>query len=204
MHDQNCAETDAVGAIQAAIGRHATYALAKAWRDLSPDERLTAVALAVRDQMVERYLETEARYARQDPKRLYYLSMEFLLGPSLRNNLSNLQIREVYKQALGNLGADLDAIEESEIDAALGNGGLGRLAACFLESLATLGMPGYGYGINYEYGLFKQEIDDGVAYPRAADNISRPLVSRLKGLHQPVVRSRIRFSAPRSPLLACL
>ncbi len=161
MHDQNRAETDAVGAIQAAIGRHATYALAKAWRDLSPDERLTAVALAVRDQMVERYLETEARYARQDPKRLYYLSMEFLLGPSLRNNLSNLQIREVYKQALGNLGADLDAIEESEIDAALGNGGLGRLAACFLESLATLGMPGYGYGINYEYGLFKQEIDDG-------------------------------------------
>ena len=70
-------------------------------------------------------------------------------------------MREVYRQALHNLGADLDAVEESEVDAALGNGGLGRLAACFLESLATLGMPGYGYGINYEYGLFKQEIDDG-------------------------------------------
>jgi starch phosphorylase len=161
MRDQNRAETDAVGAIQAAICRHATYSLAKAWRDLSPGDLFTAVALAVRDQMVERYLETAARYARQDPKRLYYLSIEFLLGQSLRNNLSNLRVRELYRQALHNLGADLDAVEESEADAALGNGGLGRLAACFLDSLATLGMPGYGYGINYEYGLFKQEIDDG-------------------------------------------
>jgi glycogen phosphorylase len=161
MRDQNRAETDAVGAVQAAVCRHVTYSLAKAWRDLSPSELFTAVALAVRDQMVERYLETEACYARQDPKRLYYLSIEFLLGPSLRNNLSNLQMREVYRQALRHLGADLDAVEESEVDAALGNGGLGRLAACVLDSLATLGMPGYGYGINYEYGLFKQEIDNG-------------------------------------------
>ena len=161
MRDQNSAETDAVGAIQAAMCRHATYSLAKAWGDLSPGDLFTAVALTVRDQMVERYLETAARYARQDPKRLYYLSIEFLLGQSLRNNLSNLQMREVYRQALRHLGADLEAVEESEVDAALGNGGLGRLAACFLESLATLGMPGYGYGINYEYGLFKQEIDDG-------------------------------------------
>jgi starch phosphorylase len=161
MRHQNSAETDAVGAIQSAICRHATYSLAKAWRDLSPDELFTAVALAVRDQMVERHLETAACYARQDPKRLYYLSIEFLLGQSLRNNLSNLQMREVYRQALRHLGADLEALEESEADAALGNGGLGRLAACVLESLATLGMPGYGYGINYEYGLFKQEIDNG-------------------------------------------
>jgi glycogen phosphorylase len=161
MRDQNSAETDAVGAIQAAMCRHATYSLAKAWGNLSPGDLFTAVALTVRDQMAERYLETAARYARQDPKWLYYLSIEFLLGQSLRNNLSNLQMREVYQQALRNLGIDLDAVEESEVDAALGNGGLGRLAACFLESLATLGMPGYGYGINYEYGLFKQEIDDG-------------------------------------------
>src|ERR1019366_6963936 len=83
------------------------------------------------------------------------------IGRSLRNNLHNLEIREECRQALSNLGADLDAVEESEPDAALGNGGLGRLAACFLDSLATLGMPGYGYGINYEYGLFKQEIDNG-------------------------------------------
>ena len=152
MRDQNRAETDAVGAI--GMCRHATYSLAKAWRDLSPGDLFTAVALAVRDQMVERYLETAARYAHQDPKRLYYLSIEFLLGQSLRNNLSNL-MREVYRQAPAQSGADLDAVEESEPDAALGNGGLGRLAACFLDSLATLGMPGYGYGINYEYGLFR-------------------------------------------------
>ncbi len=106
-------------------------------------------------------LETEERYRQQDPKRLYYLSIEFLIGQSLGNNLHNLGIRELYRQALSNLGADLEEVEESEADAALGNGGLGRLAACFLDSLATLGMPGYGYGINYEYGLFKQEIDNG-------------------------------------------
>ena len=106
-------------------------------------------------------LETEERYRREDPKRLNYLSIEFLLGQSLGNHLHNLGIRELYRRALGNLGANLEAMEESEQDAALGNGGLGRLAACFLDSLATLGMPAYGYGINYEYGLFKQEIDNG-------------------------------------------
>ena len=99
--------------------------------------------------------------SQQDPKCLAYLSIEFLLGQSLGNNLINLGMREPYRQALQNLGADLAEIEESEDDAALGNGGLGRLAACFLDSLATLGMPGYGYGIHYEYGLFKQEIDNG-------------------------------------------
>ena len=83
------------------------------------------------------------------------------MGQSLGNNLHNLGIRDLYRHALGNLGADLDAVEDSESDAALGNGGLGRLAACFLDSLATLGMSACGYGINYEYGLFKQEIDDG-------------------------------------------
>ncbi len=111
--------------------------------------------------MVNRMLETEERYQRSDAKRLYYLSIEFLIGQSLDNNLLNLGIRESCQEALRNLGADLDDVEESEPDAALGNGGLGRLAACFLDSLATLGMPGFGYGIDYEYGLFKQEIDDG-------------------------------------------
>ena len=106
-------------------------------------------------------LETEERYRQRDPKRLYYLSIEFLIGQSLGNNLLNLGIRESCREALSNLGADLDEVEETEPDPALGNGGLGRLAACFLDSLATFGMPGYGYGINYEYGLFKQEIDNG-------------------------------------------
>jgi glycogen phosphorylase len=155
------APADSVGELQESIQRHARYSLGQNWRDLSLAERFNAVALAVRDRMVDRMLETEDRYRRQDSKRLYYLSIEFLIGRSLANNLCNLGMRECCRKALKNLGSDLDELEESEPDAALGNGGLGRLAACFLDSLATLGMPGYGYGINYEYGLFKQEIDNG-------------------------------------------
>ncbi|MGA2881093.1 MAG: glycogen/starch/alpha-glucan phosphorylase [Bryobacteraceae bacterium] len=147
--------------IEESIRRHVTYSLGKAWGDLSGTDLFNAVALSVRDRLVERMLETEERYQREDPKRINYLSIEFLMGQSLGNHLHNLGIRDLYRHALGNLGADLDAVEDSEPDAALGNGGLGRLAACFLDSLATLGMPACGYGINYEYGLFKQEIDDG-------------------------------------------
>ncbi len=150
-----------VAALEESIQRHALYSLGKAWCDLSSRDRFAAVALAVRDRMLDLSLETEERYRQRDSKRLYYLSIEFLIGQSLANNLYNLGLREACRRALSNLGADLDQIEASEPDAALGNGGLGRLAACFLDSLATLGMPGYGYGINYEYGLFKQEIDDG-------------------------------------------
>jgi glycogen phosphorylase len=148
-------------ALQQSIERHARYSLGKAWSDLSSRDRFAAVALTVRDRLLDLQLETEDRYRQKDAKRLHYLSIEFLIGRSLGSNLHNLEIRESCRQALSNLGADLDEVEESEPDAALGNGGLGRLAACFLDSLATLGMPGYGYGINYEYGLFKQEIDDG-------------------------------------------
>lgn len=147
--------------LEESIQRHARYSLGKAWRELSLRDRFAAVALTVRDRMLDLHLETEDRYRRQDAKRLYYLSIEFLIGQSLGNNLRNLGMRESCQKALCNLGVDLEQLEESEPDAALGNGGLGRLAACFLDSLATLGMPGYGYGINYEYGLFKQEIDDG-------------------------------------------
>jgi starch phosphorylase len=152
---------NSAAAIQESICRHAKYSLSKAWSDLSPADLFTAVALSVRDELVDRFLATQERYQRSDPKRLYYLSIEFLIGQSLGSNLYSLGMREVYRQALRNLGADLESIERSETDAALGNGGLGRLAACFLDSLATLGMPGYGYGINYEYGLFKQEINNG-------------------------------------------
>jgi starch phosphorylase len=161
MKDQKKAASDLIKAIEASIQRHAIYSLGKAWRDLSIRDLFVAVALSVRDQLVERRLETEDRYRQKDLKRLNYLSIEFLIGQSLGTNLQNLRSRELYQQALSNLGVDLEKIEQSEEDAALGNGGLGRLAACFLDSLATLGMPGYGYGINYEYGLFKQEIDNG-------------------------------------------
>jgi starch phosphorylase len=153
--------TSSVSAIQDSICRHAKYSLGQAWSELSPVELFNAVALSVRDHLVDRFLSTQQRKQQSDPKRLYYLSIEFLIGQSLASNLYNLGMRESYRQALHNLGADLETVERSEADAALGNGGLGRLAACFLDSLATLGMPGYGYGINYEYGLFKQEINNG-------------------------------------------
>jgi len=143
------------------LRRHAIYSLGKAWDNLSTTDIFNAVALSVRDRLVERMLETEERYRRTDPKQINYLSIEFLMGQSLGNHLLNLGVRELYEEALGNLGVKLDAVEDGEQDAALGNGGLGRLAACFLDSMATLKMPACGYGINYEYGLFRQEIDNG-------------------------------------------
>ena len=147
--------------LQDLINYHIRYSLGKERRDLRPRDMFQAVALAVRDQLVDKMLETEQRYERADAKRLYYLSIEFLMGRSLGSNLHNLGIYDYCREMLLGMGVDLDEVEESEDDAALGNGGLGRLAACFLDSLATLGMPGYGVGINYEYGLFKQEMDDG-------------------------------------------
>jgi starch phosphorylase len=152
---------DSISALEDSICQHVRYSLGKECHKLSGHDLFLAAALAVRDRLVDKMLRTEERYQKADAKRLYYLSMEFLMGRSLGNNLSNLRILDNCQAALRKLEAELQEAEDSEADAALGNGGLGRLAACFLDSLATLDMPGYGYGINYEYGLFKQEIDDG-------------------------------------------
>jgi starch phosphorylase len=148
-------------AFRESIQRHARYSLAQPWDSLSTRQVFECVSLAVRDVMADRLLETERRYRQADAKRLYYLSIEYLPGRFLANNLHNLGLYDRCRETLAQMGVDLHAVEASERDAALGNGGLGRLAACFLDSLATLGMPGYGYGINYEYGLFRQEIDGG-------------------------------------------
>jgi len=152
---------DRIPDIQEAICRHAVYSLGKPWESLSLYDRFTAVALVVRDQLMNRLLETEEEYRSRDPKRVYYLSIEYLIGQSLGMNLRNLGMYDSCAQAINNLGARLQDIENAEPDAALGNGGLGRLAACFLDSFATLQIPACGYGINYEFGLFKQEIADG-------------------------------------------
>ena len=143
------------------IAKHARYGLGRPVAELSTQELFTAVALSVRARLIDGLFETDRRIRDRDPKTLNYLSIEYLLGRSLGVNLHNLGLRDTYRKALRRLGADLDTVEASEPDAALGNGGLGRLAACFLDSLATLDMPAWGYGINYEYGLFKQEIQDG-------------------------------------------
>jgi starch phosphorylase len=147
--------------------RHVTYSLGTTVEQLAPRERFLALALAARDRMIDALVETQQRYDQADCKRLYYLSMEFLIGRSLNNNLVNLGLFDDARRLLADLGLNLDEVEDSEVDAALGNGGLGRLAACFLDSLATLGLPGFGYGINYEYGLFKQEIRNGEQVERA-------------------------------------
>ena len=149
------------GSIANAVEHHLRYSLGRRLQAATPYEMFRALALAIRPRIVDGLIDTAARYDRHDAKRLYYLSMEFLIGRSLRNNLMNLGIYETCRDALSSLGADLEAVFAAEPDAALGNGGLGRLAACFLESLATLGMAAYGYGINYDYGLFRQEIDNG-------------------------------------------
>ena len=144
-----------------AILNHVQYTLVRPTSELKPIDYLKPVSLAIRDRIVDCMLETESRFRHNDAKRLYYLSMEFLMGRSLGDNISNLRIEELCRGVLAGLGVSLDEVLDSESDAGLGNGGLGRLAACFLESLATLGMPGYGYGIDYEFGLFKQEIVGG-------------------------------------------
>src|SRR5271167_3671672 len=147
--------------LRQAILRHVRYTLVRPMSELTPADYLKPVSLAIRDRIVDRMLETESRYRHKNSKKLYYLSMEWLMGRLLGNNLSNLRLEELCREVLASFGINLDDVMEGEIDAGLGNGGLGRLAACFLESMATLGMAGFGYGIDYEYGLFRQEIFNG-------------------------------------------
>ena len=120
-----------------------------------------AVAYALKEWIIEDWMDTQKTYEEKDPKILYYMSMEFLMGRALGNNLINMSMYGEVKEALEELGVDLNMVEDQEPDPALGNGGLGRLAACFLDSLATLGYAAYGCGIRYQYGMFKQKIKDG-------------------------------------------
>jgi starch phosphorylase len=143
------------------IERHVRYTLVRPMDHLTPAELLVPVSLAVRDLFVDQMQSTGERYRKAGAKHLYYLSMEFLMGRLLGDTVCNMRLNEVLDGVLSEFGVRLEQVLESEPDAGLGNGGLGRLAACFLESLATLDMPGYGYGIDYEYGMFRQEISNG-------------------------------------------
>ena len=129
--------------------------------DATPAQVFQAVAFAVKDVVIDQWIATHKEYEKQDAKTVYYLSMEFLMGRALGNNMINICAYQEIKEALDEMGFDLNLIEDQEPDAALGNGGLGRLAACFLDSLATLNYPAYGCGIRYRYGMFKQKIEDG-------------------------------------------
>ena len=133
----------------------------KELEEANPQEQYQAVSYAVKDTIVDNWIETQKKYDKEDPKIVYYMSMEFLMGRALGNNLINMTAYDEVKEALNELGIDLNFVEDQEPDPALGNGGLGRLAACFLDSLASLGYAAYGCGIRYRYGMFKQRIQDG-------------------------------------------
>ena len=140
---------------------HLLYSLAKDQYSATELDRYMSLALTVRDRLIERWISTQQRYYKKDAKRVYYLSAEFLMGRALANNLINLGLYDTARDAMKMLNLDLGDVLEQEVDAGLGNGGLGRLAACYLDSMATLDIPGYGYGIRYEFGMFDQDIKDG-------------------------------------------
>jgi starch phosphorylase len=156
------------------IKHHIRFSAAKRRAEMSRRDWYQVTALAVRDMLVERMVATRTRFERNGAKKLYYLSLEYLIGRSLESNLFNLGIIDVCREFLASNGIDLQLLFDEETDAGLGNGGLGRLAACFLDSLATLDLPGYAYGINYEFGLFRQRIRDGYQVERP-DNWRRDL-----------------------------
>jgi len=147
--------------IKHSLGHRLLYNIGKNLGAATNRDLFQSTAYVVRDRLIERWIETMRSYEHSGSKRVYYLSLEYLLGRALQNSLINMDINEECRQALYDLGVTLEAVEEMEPDAALGNGGLGRLAACFLDSMASLRLPGFGYGIRYEYGMFNQRIEAG-------------------------------------------
>ena len=150
-----------VASIAHSLANRMIYTVGKDTYSATERDWMHAAAYAVCDRLVQRWVETLRSYYESDVKRVYYLSLEFLIGRTLTNSLLNLNIIEEFKAALTELGLQFESLRELEFDAALGNGGLGRLAACFLDSMASLRLPGYGYGIRYEYGMFRQALENG-------------------------------------------
>jgi len=137
-------------------------------------DRWEAMAHALRDVIAQRWYRTERTYAAKNPKRVYYLSMEYLLGRSLDNNIINAQLDPLVREVVSRSQVDWKELTETEPDAGLGNGGLGRLAACFIDSMATLQIPGMGYGLRYEYGIFRQTFKDGWQHEYPDNWLHRP------------------------------
>lgn len=154
-------EVGNVTEVKKSFNRHLHYTLVKDRNVATLRDYYFALANTVKDSMVSRWIRTQQHYYEKDPKRVYYLSLEYYMGRSLQNTMINLGIQSECEEAMYQIGLDIEALEEMEEDAGLGNGGLGRLAACFLDSMATLGLAAYGYGIRYEYGIFAQKIRNG-------------------------------------------
>ncbi len=158
-----------------------------------------ALAFTIRDRLMLRWIRSQEAYYEADAKRVYYLSAEFLMGRATTNNILNVELDRVVPAAVSELGLDLDELLDTEPDAGLGNGGLGRLAACFLDSMAALALPACGYGIRYEFGIFEQEILDGfqVEHPTNGSNTAIP--GRLPGPNAPVrCTSAVRLPGTKS------
>jgi len=150
-----------VATVKKTFNRHLHFTLVKDRNVSTPRDYYFALAYTVRDHLTSRWIRTQQHYYDKDPKRVYYLSLEYYIGRSLTNTMVNLGIQSEVDEALYQLGLDIEDLEELEQDAGLGNGGLGRLAACFLDSMATLGLAAYGYGLRYDYGIFSQSIQQG-------------------------------------------
>jgi starch phosphorylase len=155
------AQVENVSNIKKAFNRHLHFSLIKDRNVATPRDYYFALADTVRDHLVSRWIRTQQYYYEHDPKRVYYISLEFYMGRTLTNTMLCLAMQATVDEALYQLGLNIEELDELEEDAGLGNGGLGRLAACFLDSMATLGIPACGYGLRYEYGIFKQSIRDG-------------------------------------------
>ncbi|XP_077588212.1 glycogen phosphorylase, liver form [Stigmatopora nigra] len=158
-----------VAELKKGFNRHLHFTLVKDRNIATPRDYYSALAHTVRDHLVGRWIRTQQFYYEADPKRVYYLSLEFYMGRTLQNTMINLGLQNACDEAIYQLGLDMEELEEVEEDAGLGNGGLGRLAACFLDSMATLGLAAYGYGIRYEYGIFNQKIREGWQVEEADD-----------------------------------
>jgi glucan phosphorylase len=169
-----CGPVEFSGTDNALYERHLVFDNVRKPTDVSPRDRFEAFARSVRDILSQRWLLTEDAYARENPKRVCYLSMEFLIGRSLANNVMNLLLEPLAKQAAKQKNLDWLGLLEQEPDAGLGNGGLGRLAACFLDSMATMQLPAMGYGLRYEYGMFRQTIRDGWQQEQPDNWLRRP------------------------------
>jgi glycogen phosphorylase len=174
LKQYGCGPVEFTGTENALYERHLLFDNVVDLAVAGPRERYEAFARSVRDVLSQRWVRTEQTYARANPKRVYYLSMEFLIGRSLGNNLTNLLLDQLAQRAAERKGLDWLALLEEEPDAGLGNGGLGRLAACFLDSMATMQLPAMGYGLRYEYGIFKQAIRDGGQEEQPDNWLRRP------------------------------
>jgi len=174
LQQYGCGPIPLAGTDNAFYERHLVFDNVLDLLDAGPRERFEAVARSIRDVLAQRWVQTEKTYERENPKRAYYLSMEFLIGRTLANNITNLLLGPVAKQAIKQKNIDLLELIEQEPDAGLGNGGLGRLAACFIESMATMQLPAMGYGLRYEYGIFKQSIRNGWQHEEADNWLRRP------------------------------